>query len=136
MVGRRNQMVGIKTKWKIGFRASVQQGCQIVCFQTKNPNLGKFWSALEWKMLVHVMVISMVFWYIIWPFGNVVVIGIFSLVLVYCVKKNLATLRLNHFIFFAGWLVGFVRAGSHFCSDFFLAAAVERKKNLPGQFHN
>jgi hypothetical protein len=22
------------------------QGCQMVCFQTKNPNLGKFWSAL------------------------------------------------------------------------------------------
>jgi hypothetical protein len=23
------------------------QGCQMVCFQTKNPNLGKFWKALE-----------------------------------------------------------------------------------------
>jgi hypothetical protein len=22
------------------------QGCQMVCFQTKNPNLGKFWRAL------------------------------------------------------------------------------------------
>jgi hypothetical protein len=29
------------------------QGCQMVCFQTQNPNLGKFWRALEWKMLVH-----------------------------------------------------------------------------------
>jgi hypothetical protein len=33
------------------------QGCQMVCFQTKNPNLGKFWRALEWKMLVYFMVI-------------------------------------------------------------------------------
>jgi hypothetical protein len=24
----------------------------MVYFQTKNPNLGKFWTALDWKMLV------------------------------------------------------------------------------------
>jgi hypothetical protein len=24
-----------------------EQGCQIVSFQTKNPNLGKFWRALD-----------------------------------------------------------------------------------------
>jgi hypothetical protein len=23
------------------------QGCQMVCFQTKNPNLGRIWRALE-----------------------------------------------------------------------------------------
>jgi hypothetical protein len=34
------------------------QGCQMVCFQTKNPNLGKFWKALEWKSL-----------FFLWPFG-------------------------------------------------------------------
>jgi hypothetical protein len=51
------------------------QCCQMVCFQTKNPNSGKFWRALEWKMLVY-----------LWSFG------IFSIVLVYCVKKNPATL--------------------------------------------
>jgi hypothetical protein len=31
------------------FRAA-NQGCQMVYFQTKNPNLGKICSALEWKM--------------------------------------------------------------------------------------
>jgi hypothetical protein len=31
------------------------QGCQMVCFQTKNPNLGKFWRALGWKMLIYFM---------------------------------------------------------------------------------
>jgi hypothetical protein len=41
------------------------QGCQMVCFQTKNPDLGKFWRALEWKMLVYFMTI----WNILWPFG-------------------------------------------------------------------
>jgi hypothetical protein len=25
--------------------------CQMVYFQTKNPNLGKFWRVLQWKML-------------------------------------------------------------------------------------
>jgi hypothetical protein len=37
----------------------------MVCFQTKNPNLGKFWRAFEWKMLVYFMAI----WNILWPFG-------------------------------------------------------------------
>jgi hypothetical protein len=29
------------------------QGCQMVYFQTKDRNLGKFWRVLQWKMLVH-----------------------------------------------------------------------------------
>jgi hypothetical protein len=33
------------------------QGCQIVYFHTKNPNLGKFCRAVEWKMLVYHTVI-------------------------------------------------------------------------------
>jgi hypothetical protein len=47
----------------------------MVYFQTKNPNLGKFWRALECKMLVYFMTI----WNILrtfgicnlWPFGIV-----------------------------------------------------------------
>jgi hypothetical protein len=35
----------------------LEQGCQMVYFQTKNPNLGKFWRALELKMLVYFMTI-------------------------------------------------------------------------------
>jgi hypothetical protein len=27
------------------------QGCQMICFQAKNPNLGKFWRLLQWKLL-------------------------------------------------------------------------------------
>jgi hypothetical protein len=42
-------------------------------FQTKNPNLGKFWSDLQFKMLVYVihshLVYFMTIWYILWPFG-------------------------------------------------------------------
>jgi hypothetical protein len=37
----------------------------MVYFQTKNPNLGKFWRALEWKILVYFMTI----WNILLPFG-------------------------------------------------------------------
>jgi hypothetical protein len=61
------------------------QGCQIVCFQTKNPNLGKFWRVLLYKILVYFMTILsilrpleifyvhsvyfVVVWYIFSPFG-------------------------------------------------------------------
>jgi hypothetical protein len=29
---------------------NVHQGCQMVSFQTKNPNLGTLWRTLEWKV--------------------------------------------------------------------------------------
>jgi tetrahydromethanopterin S-methyltransferase subunit G len=68
----------------------------MVCLQTKNPNLGTFERALEWTLLVYFMVI----WNILRSFGifyGILVmlwlICIFSLVLVYCVNKNLATLH-------------------------------------------
>jgi hypothetical protein len=35
------------TSWRMA------QGCQMVCFQNKNPNLGKFWRVLQWKILVY-----------------------------------------------------------------------------------
>jgi hypothetical protein len=31
-----------------------RQGCQMVSFQTKNTNLGKFWRARDWKMLIYI----------------------------------------------------------------------------------
>jgi hypothetical protein len=37
------------------------QGCQMVCFQTQNTNLGKFWKALYF----------MTIWNILWPFGTI-----------------------------------------------------------------
>jgi hypothetical protein len=36
-------------------RCSAAQGCQMVYFKTKNPNLGTFWRVLQWKMLVYLM---------------------------------------------------------------------------------
>jgi hypothetical protein len=48
------------------FRRARHQGCQMVYFKTKNPNLGKFWRVLEWERLVYTMAI----WYILWAFGN------------------------------------------------------------------
>jgi hypothetical protein len=41
------------------------QGCQMVYFQTENPNLDQFWRVLQWKMLVYFMDI----WSILWTFG-------------------------------------------------------------------
>jgi hypothetical protein len=40
---------------KAGNRAASKrfgQGCQMVYFQAKNLNSGKFWRALDWKMFV------------------------------------------------------------------------------------
>jgi hypothetical protein len=38
----------------------------MVHFQTKNPNMGNFWRALDWKMFVYFMAN----WDILWLFGN------------------------------------------------------------------
>jgi hypothetical protein len=69
------------------------QGCQMVCFETKNPKLGKFFRALDWKMFFWPFGLFygnlgyfMCIWYILYSFGT------FFPVLVSCTKKNLATL--------------------------------------------
>jgi hypothetical protein len=70
----------------------------MVYFQTPNPNLGKFWRASEWKLLVYFMTICN----ILRPFGiiygrlvyvhNLGSFGIFFLIWYVWTKKNLATL--------------------------------------------
>jgi hypothetical protein len=40
------------------------QGCQMVYFQTKNRNLGKFWRVLQWRMEVYFLAL----WSILQPF--------------------------------------------------------------------
>jgi hypothetical protein len=68
----------------------------MVCFQTKNPNLRKFWMVLQWKMCVNFMDTLKVFCFILWTFGiarsNLVY---FSPFFVFSTKKNLATLELS-----------------------------------------
>jgi hypothetical protein len=73
----------------------------MVHYQSKNVNLGKFWRTLEWEMLVYFMVISNIlrplgifYGHLVyfWPFGRVVVLWYIFPVLIYCVRKNLATL--------------------------------------------
>jgi hypothetical protein len=41
------------------------QGCQMVYFPTKNPNLSKSLRALQWKIFVHFVII----WSILRPYG-------------------------------------------------------------------
>jgi hypothetical protein len=45
----------------------------MVCFQTKNPNLGEFGRALDWKMFIYVFYGHLEYfveiWDILWPFG-------------------------------------------------------------------
>jgi hypothetical protein len=73
------------------------QGCQMVCFQTKHSNLGTFWWTLEWKMLLyifgHICIIIYDHWaYLMWIWYFCSQFEYFPPALVYCTKKNLATL--------------------------------------------
>jgi hypothetical protein len=63
-------------------------GCQMVCFQTKNTNSGKFWTVLRWKMLVYFIAL----WHILRLLVYLTVIWQIFPVLVSCSKYNLATL--------------------------------------------
>jgi hypothetical protein len=80
----------------LGGIRSHNQGCQMADFPTKNPNLGKFWRDLQWKMLVYFMAM----WSILRPFcllcSCCMVIWYIFPVLVYSTEKNLATLLTTH----------------------------------------
>jgi hypothetical protein len=62
----------------------------MVYFQTKNPELGKFWRALDWKILIYFIAIGSITQLfgipILWPLGTFHghVFGIFFPVLVCC----------------------------------------------------
>jgi hypothetical protein len=60
-------MTAIKVRKNFGGKISEvgSAGCQMVCFQTKNTNLGKFLRALDWKMMIYYMAI----WNILLAFG-------------------------------------------------------------------
>jgi hypothetical protein len=45
------------------------QGCQMVCFQTKYPNLGKFWKVLLRKIFYDHLVYFTAIGNILWQFG-------------------------------------------------------------------
>jgi hypothetical protein len=65
----------------------------MVYFQTKNPNLGKFWRGLEWKMLAYTISILNIciraIWYILWPLGNLVAIWYISPPFWYIVSRKI-----------------------------------------------
>jgi hypothetical protein len=67
-------------------------------FSIQNPNLGKFWRALDWKMYIYCMAIGNFLWRIGIFYDNllyfVFIWYIFPCLysLVSCTKKNLATL--------------------------------------------
>jgi hypothetical protein len=81
----------------------VAQGCQTAYFETKNPNLSKFWRVSDWKVLVNYISIRYTYfmdiWYILWLY--------LFLVLVCCTKKNLATLYVAVFVAVVGSIRGF-----------------------------
>jgi hypothetical protein len=52
-------------------------------FRTKNPNLGEFWSVLQWKMLVCFMSI----WYTLRPFAIFYGLSVYFLVIWYILSS-------------------------------------------------
>jgi hypothetical protein len=83
----------------------LKQGSQMVYFQTKNPTLGNFLRALDWKMLDinygHLKYFTGI-GEVLFPFGTFSVhLVYFFPVLVTRTKKNLATLKtISIFILF------------------------------------
>jgi hypothetical protein len=95
------------------FQVVAEQGCQMVSFRTKNPSLGKFRRAQDWKMLIYVTAS----WNILQTFGifydhlvHLCSFGTFFPVLVSCTKKNLATLLQSAYSKAA--------FGKNFCTNF------------------
>jgi hypothetical protein len=89
----------------------------MVFFKPKIPIWVNFW-ALEWKMMVYFMVICNSLQAFGIFYGHLVMLwqfGIFSPVLVYCVKKNLATLLWTRRLQPAG--ISFDRRGVTFCEN-------------------
>jgi hypothetical protein len=66
---------------------TMKQGCQMVHFQTKNPNLGKFWKVLQWKMAVLSILLPNCIFY-----GTLVYFS----VLVCCTEQNPETLHIAY----------------------------------------
>jgi hypothetical protein len=67
----------------------------MVCFQTKNPILGKFWRVLQWKMMIYFMDTWSILRSFVIFYGHLVqfvVIWYIFPVLIFCTKKILATL--------------------------------------------
>jgi hypothetical protein len=60
-------------------------------FLNRNPNLGKFWRVLQWKMLLYFKAV----WYIYCYLVYFTVVWYISSLLVRFTKTNLATLRAN-----------------------------------------
>jgi hypothetical protein len=64
-------------------------------FSNQTPTFGEFWKAFEWKMIISFMTIWYTFWSFALFYGNLlhlVDICYIIPILVYCIKKNLATL--------------------------------------------
>jgi hypothetical protein len=84
-----------------------KQGCQMVYFETKKPILGNFRKAFKWKMVIwNIRTFGMFNCHLVMLWK----IGIFLTILVYCVKKDLATLLLFRWYFFSqqsNFLLGF-----------------------------
>jgi hypothetical protein len=89
--------------------------------QTKTTYLGKFWRALEWKRLLNSIAVCRYYinaiCYIL--FGNLETIWYIPPVLVYSVKKNLATLHGIGFPHLSGirWMF-FFTSGASFTPGF------------------
>jgi hypothetical protein len=70
------------------------QGCQVVSFPTKNPNLGQFWGPYNGKCLYILWPFGIftAIWYNLWPFGIVCGHLVYFPILVCLDQEKMATL--------------------------------------------
>jgi hypothetical protein len=86
---------GKGNRWWLFRRLRIRVAKWYTYFQTKNPNLGKFWRVLLWEMMVYfyVLVYFTDIWYILWLIGIVYGDLVHLFPIVVCrTKKNLETL--------------------------------------------
>jgi hypothetical protein len=88
--------------WCKRFLNCLEQGCQMVYFQTKNTNMGKFLRPLEWKRLVYSWAIwnkLRLFCTFLRPFGDVDKLAYFPHVGILCQEKSGNTGLERHFFY-------------------------------------
>jgi hypothetical protein len=93
--GQSSPLVAKFRNWLLTLRDFfTHQGCQMVYFQTKNPNLGNFLRTWDWKMLIYFMSICNILWTLGKFYDHLVhfvLIWYIFPVLVSRTKKNIST---------------------------------------------
>jgi hypothetical protein len=68
---------------------SLAQGCQMVCFQTKNPNWSTFWRVLQWRLVAYFMDTWSILWSFVTFYGHLVWLVVYIFPFWYFVPRKI-----------------------------------------------